>query len=266
MKRYDECAVTEAVLHTYEVRRVSGNMQYSVATLHGMEDHWQVWQSLANHVDARLGLFALDLPWSGQHGQLWGLQHSARDWVKLGLGLVKTDVSVLLAHSFGANAVLDYLSTYGTSSVKAVVLISPFYKHKHEDFDWPLMIHYIDRFQQLLEEGLKVRYKKNWYAPEVVSGMAEKVRNRIGPYGWLEFFTLFSRTPELNLQSIHIPCLVLGGEHDFAAFPADCEALARALPYGRVEILEGCGHFSMLERPAAVFFRVNDFLQEALAL
>jgi pimeloyl-ACP methyl ester carboxylesterase len=82
--------------------------------------------------------------------------------------------------------------------------------------------------------------------------MSEKVRDRIGAYGWLRFFELFSRTPLLDLAALTMPCVVAGGEHDNASFPADCRALAAALPNARAEILPGHGHHLMLEAPERV--------------
>ena len=54
-----------------------------------------------------------------------------------------------------------------------------------------------------------------------------------------------------RLQALDIPTLVLHGEHDFVPVPLAAR-IARAMPRGRLVVLEDCGHFSYLESPDAV--------------
>ncbi|MEK8171056.1 hypothetical protein NKH77_20470 [Streptomyces sp. M19] len=50
--------------------------------------------------------------------------------------------------------------------------------------------------------------------------MALKIRDRIGPYGFQRFFGTYLATPRLRLDRLRMPCLVLGGAEDRAAFPS----------------------------------------------
>ena len=140
----------------------------------------------------------------------------------------------------------------GSFGIRAVVLVSPFYRARAEEFDWDTISYYLNDFHLFLAGGIAARRRSRPLDPELLTGMSEKVRDRIGPYGWLRFFELFSRTPLLDLDALRVPCVVAGGEHDNASFPADCRALAAALPDARVEILPGCGHHLMLEAPERV--------------
>ena len=92
--------------------------------------------------------------------------------------------------------------------------------------------------------------------------MALRVQDRIGPYGWVRFFETYLRTPQLRLDRIVVPCLIISGAQDIAASPADARALASALPFARarVHIIQDCGHFPMTERAEAFGALVNDFL------
>jgi pimeloyl-ACP methyl ester carboxylesterase len=61
------------------------------------------------------------------------------------------------------------------------------------------------------------------------------------------------------LRALEIPALVLHGEHDFIPLAAAAH-IAGALPYARLVVLEGCGHFPFLEAPELVHEHVAGFL------
>jgi pimeloyl-ACP methyl ester carboxylesterase len=95
--------------------------------------------------------------------------------------------------------------------------------------------------------------------------MALRVRDRVGPYGWVRFFETYLRTPQL--RTARMPrCLVVAGERDVAAFPSDAVALAAVLPDSRIHVLAGCGHFAMVERPTELAALIDHFVEEVPAL
>jgi 3-oxoadipate enol-lactonase len=61
-------------------------------------------------------------------------------------------------------------------------------------------------------------------------------------------------------QSIRMPTLVLAGELDLAATPAQGRALADAIPHARFELLSGAGHLMCVERPLAFARALTEFL------
>jgi pimeloyl-ACP methyl ester carboxylesterase len=93
--------------------------------------------------------------------------------------------------------------------------------------------------------------------------MTLRIRDRVGPYGWVRFFETYLRTPRLRTERLRAPCLVVSGERDFVRFPADAQALAAALPDSRLHVLADCGHFPMVEQPAELATLVAAFLAEA---
>jgi pimeloyl-ACP methyl ester carboxylesterase len=68
-----------------------------------------------------------------------------------------------------------------------------------------------------------------------------------------------------HLGDIDVPALVIGGTNDRLTVFKASEALARDLPLGRLELLHGCGHMSMLERHRDFNRLVQDFLDETLS-
>jgi 3-oxoadipate enol-lactonase len=64
---------------------------------------------------------------------------------------------------------------------------------------------------------------------------------------------------------IRVPTLVMCGREDRAAPPEKSENLARTIPGARLVILEGVGHMSTLEDPAAVNEHLVPFARSVLA-
>ncbi len=232
--------------------------------VHGMEEGWHVWREVARRVSG-LRSFFLDLPWSGSMGSQWALDRTpVRDWIQRGLGAMPVTPRVLVAHSFGAMAVLDYLDSHGPSGVGAVVLISPFHVPAGQQLDWPAFRHYTDNFQDFLRGAVRIRQNRARVDPEVTAAVAAIVHERIGPTGSLEFMYLLSKSPCWRLEALDLPFLVLGGAQDASALPRDCETLAARLPRSELHVLPDCGHFSMIERADAVAELLLDFLGRSL--
>jgi pimeloyl-ACP methyl ester carboxylesterase len=64
------------------------------------------------------------------------------------------------------------------------------------------------------------------------------------------------------VQHIRVPALVLVGERDRVTPLASADALATELPEGRLEIVEGAGHFPMMEASEEFNRRLDAFAQD----
>ncbi len=67
------------------------------------------------------------------------------------------------------------------------------------------------------------------------------------------------------IEHIPVPALVIVGEQDRMTPPSSSVALAGELPRGRLEIVEGAGHFPMMERHEDFNRRLGSFAGEVLA-
>ncbi|MFD1540320.1 alpha/beta fold hydrolase [Nonomuraea guangzhouensis] len=67
-----------------------------------------------------------------------------------------------------------------------------------------------------------------------------------------------------TLAALKVPLLVVVGEEDELATVADAEAMARAVPDGRLEIIPKAGHLSAVEQPEAFNAAVAEFLNSEL--
>jgi len=65
---------------------------------------------------------------------------------------------------------------------------------------------------------------------------------------------------------VHVPTLVVVGEHDRVTPPAAAVDLAAALPQGRLAVIAGAGHIPMLERPLDLDRAIRPFVRESLGI
>lgn len=61
------------------------------------------------------------------------------------------------------------------------------------------------------------------------------------------------------LAEVAVPVLVVAGEHDALMPMAECEAMAKAAPHGRLAVVDGTAHMSPMERPDAWAEAVGEF-------
>jgi len=105
-----------------------------------------------------------------------------------------------------------------------------------------------DQLEQL------VRRRRLHFTPESIV-QARAIENRLYAQTWSsEGYDLPAR-----LRSLKVPTLVVHGDLDF--IPLECaDHVARAISGSRLVVLDGCGHFAHVERPAEVHGAITKFL------
>lgn len=102
-----------------------------------------------------------------------------------------------------------------------------------------------------------------WYLPHSEAGVAREVMSGViyrqdgsnGGSGALAGWDVTTRLPEIDA-----PALVLTGADDFMFPPDGARRLAEALPRGRADVLERCGHLPFVERPDETLQILRDFV------
>ncbi|MGW5127626.1 alpha/beta fold hydrolase [Streptomyces sp. NPDC004069] len=256
---------TGAAACTVHRKRATGGTR--ALLLHGLANSSSVWDELAGHEAGGLDLWAAELPWGGGGSPDWAYGQDASRAVADALGQVPGGTGVVVAHSFSTVLLLDLLSEelarggdpFARLGIEGLVLVSPFYRRDPESFEYGVVGDMLENFRRTMEEGIRVVAGPR-LDPSLRRDMAQRVCERVGPYGYLSFFRSYLHTPWLRTDLITVPCLVIGGEDDFTAVPAESTALAAALPDARCRFIPGAGHFPMVERADAFSAALGEFL------
>ncbi|MFB7615202.1 alpha/beta fold hydrolase [Kitasatospora sp. NPDC056181] len=233
-----------------------------VAMLHGLEDDWQSWKPVTDGLGDRFRCYAIDLPWRAGGDYGWRAGGTAGQWVERALEIVPEPVSVVVAHSMGANAVLHWLTSGAARRLDAVVLLSPFYRLTSVPVDWRMFDRSLADFRAVMKAGLRARLGERAarIGPELVDLMAEKALDRIGPEGFLALFDQFISSSGLDLAANTVPTLVVGGTADAGLSGPRAEALGLAMPSAEIRLEDGLTHFCHIEQPHRVAELVAEFL------
>lgn len=246
-------------------RRPAGAARsWRVLALHGLAGSSSMWEAWAQRLPAYYDLWTADLPWGGAPGTAWAQDPDVGRWVARAIAGVGAPVDVVVAHSFAANALLALRDSGRLAAPPATVLVSPFYRGHVEAFDWAAISYYLNGFDRILEEGIVAQGGQRLRAG-LGHDMALRVRDRIGPYGWVRFFETYLGTPSLDTASLAGPTLLVAGGADIAVPTSDAFALSEALPECRLEVVPESGHFPMLECADRFTALVDDFLSTVLA-
>ena len=236
--------------------------------LHGIGSNARSWaEQLAGLGDVRRVL-AWDAPGYGDSTPVAPPRPTAADYAERlarfldGLGL---DRIVLLGHSLGALVAGSFTATR-PERVERLILANPALGHR-TDPAAPLPPPAQGRLDDLAALGPAGFAAKR--APRLLSAMAtpaEIARARdtmaeIRPDGYRQAVAMLAQGDlRADAGAVAVPTLVLSGAEDSVTPPAGSRALTAATPNARYLEIEGAGHLSYLERPAAFNAAVREFL------
>lgn len=240
-----------------------GSVPVRVLLLYGLAGSTSVWRSYEELALDGVEIWDGVLPWGAEGDPGWSVHDDPAEHMERVLDAVPGGADAVIVHSFTAGPALEVLArrTAGRGP-RAAVVVAPFHRRSPGDFTWDDALYYLSGFHRILEEGLRIGAGDR-LTPALRADMAMRVRDRIGPYGWQQFFGAYLRSPDLDVAALRLPVLVVAGTEDFAAPPDDARTLAGALPDGRFELFEECGHFAMAEQPRRFADAVHALLSEA---
>ena len=243
--------------------------------LHGLGNSATAWDGFVAAHRGGGEIWSADLPWRGDGRAAWCYHHDPVDWLAEAIEGTPAPVDVLVAHSFSANTLLQWLDAeFGRGTdplaghsrrapLRGLVLVSPFFRDSPEDFDWASLTGSVEGFHRLVADGIEVHLRATTgrRLPGALGQDLARARcERVGPYTWSRFFSAYLSTPWLRTRLITVPCLVVAGERDTASTPAEAAALAARLPDATLRVLPGCGHFPMVEQPGLFADAVDEFV------
>jgi pimeloyl-ACP methyl ester carboxylesterase/acyl-CoA thioesterase FadM len=235
----------------------------AMVLIHGLEDDWRTWGLFAERMSGHFGCYALDLPWrtGGDHG--WRQNATATQWVEAALSLIPEPITVITAHSLGANLVLQWLATGARPEAAALVLVSPFYLPSSRAVSWRTFERAVADFRTMMGEGLRVRLgaRAQSLDPEILDLMTVKVLDRIGPRGFFAGFEEYLSASGLALGDVRTPALLIAGDQDPGLTGGAAEALAADMPAVELAVRPEFTHFCHVEQSAETAELVLSFLE-----
>ncbi len=247
--------------------RANAEAKYHLVLVHGIGDTSDVWQNVCHLLPACFKSYQeLNLPWSMAVGDPISYRPTPEEVLYEAWQQLPSGPKIVLAHSFGANAILAMIQQQPLVDVAAMVMVSVYSKPCYNDFTWPLFVDYVNEFEKFIVSSIAVRQGANSLSSASKELILQKVKNSYSPSSWLEFYMIFSQTPGLNLSSLTMPMLILSGAEDFSIEQKDIRQFASRLQDAEFYCMEQCGHFSMLEQPKYTAQLISKFLTKRTIL
>ncbi len=237
-----------------------------VLLLHGFTSSKENWLLMLPFLMQRYRLYVLDLPAWGEsqfiHGLSYTLDRQAErvaEWARRSIGAP--------AHVVGSSmggAIAGLMAARHASLVASLTLMNAAGMHGERS----------SPFEQGLAEGRNGLLAGR--LSEVIALLESTMeRNRsslalaLAPmmYGQftsrrtlnLHLFAHMIETPQVQLEGIQVPTLVLWGEQDRILDASSAAAFKAAIPHAVVKILSGVGHLPMVEVPGVTARRLRHF-------
>lgn len=233
----------------------------AVAAVHGLEGTWASWAALADALGEEWDVHALDLPWRANNRYRWLGQADPATWLRSIFQSLSVVPDVVVAHSFGASAVLELLSQW-MISVRAVVLVAPLYR----PHDFVEEAGYLDeataRFRAVMRQGLVTQLggRVEHLPGGVLDAMVHTLLKRAGPGAVQATIGMLQRMRVVELGQVGIPVLILHSPDDPVAPPEQVRELVARLPAVRLHQSTDFSHFCLVDRPRALAGAIRDFL------
>ena len=260
-------SVNGSPVFAYTGSRAFDSTLESVVFVHGAGNDHSVW-ALQSRYFAHHGrnVLAVDLPGHGRSGgaPLASVADIA-DWIIALLNEAGIDRAALVGHSLGSLSVLDAAARYAPR-VSRIALLAP-------SVPMPVAAALLDAAKQ--DDHVAFELITGWsFSPSHLlgggnrlpgvwmTGSAMRLMERSRP-GALHTDLLACHRYERGLQMaarLACPSLLVLGQRDLMAPPANAKALIDALERPRVTMLANCGHSLMSEAPDEVLDALREFL------
>lgn len=226
--------------------------------IHGMLEDEHSWKQLEQAMDCALSVRP-HFPWSAKFGADWAIERGGAEWIGAFADRRAHMPRIIVCHSYGCNAMLEYLLRDGQPQPEILVLVSPFYQAARADVSWDVLTGLIGGLERLIGESIAAQDARKRYTGDLLADMVRRVRDRLGVYGWAEFLRLFLRSPDLPLHKLHSRTLVVSGAGDYYSRHERNRELAAAIPGARHLHFEDGGHFVQQTHSQALARAISDF-------
>ena len=235
----------------------SGTERPAVVFLHGWRSSKEVWQGIIGKLgQTGRTIYRLDLPGFGnspapQRG------FTISDYAALVAGFIKKqnlNKVVLIGHSFGGRIGIKLAATAPDVVEKLVLADSAGFAMKSA---------------KKSGYGLAAKLVKPFFKPSFMQGLRKRIYKLIGAEDYLAtpalqktFVNAVSEDLSEDMKKIVSPTLIVFGEKDMDT-PKEFGSRMRGLILNsRLEVLEGAGHFSFLDKPDEFARFLTEFVSQ----
>ncbi|MCW8812810.1 MAG: alpha/beta hydrolase [Chlorobium sp.] len=205
------------------------------------------WAGQIDYFSKNYKVIAIDLAGHGESGLGrvdWTIENYAKD-VKAVIDNEKLDKIILIGHSMGGPVVLAAAQLLG-NKVKALITIDTF-----QDIEQKYTQEELDKFYKAFEKDFVTTTKEfvKGMFPEnadstLITEIAEDMSSAPPNVALASFRSLFKFNEAANFDKINIPVRFINSNK----FPTNIEAAKRHIKDFDLKIIEGVGHFPMLEK------------------
>lgn len=230
----------------------------AVLCLHHSGGNGGNFEPLFGALEAHHRLLACDFPGHDRSGGLDSLGSVDRIAAFVGALCAKLGLpaSVLLGHELGAAVALER-ALDAPDAVRGLVLCSGAARFAFDDAT-------LERARLVTEGKARREFDPTVFSkatkPDILRSAFMDTLKTDPRVSYPNLLALRDWRGGERLGEIATPALVCVGADDTATRREDAEALAAALPQGRLEVVPGAGHMLPLEQPAALATAVGSFL------
>jgi pimeloyl-ACP methyl ester carboxylesterase len=246
-----------------------------VVLLHGFGGSSHAWRLLMPTLAKRYRVIAPDLNgfgWTQRPREVGAYTYAGQAETVLGaLRALGVERFHLVGHSYGGGLAL-WLAARHPARVRSLVLVSsvlPDYSQQQRQawarfrgLNW-LLVHFFVLSRAAVRRTLEYCiHDRELVTPELVDAYRERLLVEgveDAYYGLMAPLDL--PMPDVALDEVQAPTLVLWGREDKVIPLARAETYVPQIPGAELVVLDGCGHLAMEERPQQVLVRMLPFLE-----
>ncbi|MGG5288678.1 alpha/beta fold hydrolase [Pseudomonas shirazensis] len=237
----------------------------AVLCIHGLGGSSNVWSPLLPALEGRQ-VIRFDLPGSGRSAL--GKSPLSIDVFVEAVEVVLNNLDVekvdILAHSMGTIVAAHFAAKH-PEKVASLALFGPLLappdagrdgiraraKHAAEG------VHAIQEIADAIVQGATSRETK-LEQPAVTAFVREFIMRQT-PEGYSQSCAALAEAQPADVTKLNMPVLLVTGDQDGVAPPANVKAYGERLENAHVVVFEGCGHWTPLEKPQDCIKELNNF-------
>jgi 2-hydroxy-6-oxonona-2,4-dienedioate hydrolase len=228
----------------------SSGSQLPIVLVHGLSVSSLYMVPVARELARSASVYALDLPGfgksekpQGRSANLWQLTEMLREWMdRLGL-----EQAAMVGNSLGCQIIIDFALKYPQRITHAVLTGPTMDPRARSDL-------------RQIERGLR---NVLFYEPAALIPILARTYLRAGLRRTFQTLHYALQDPvEEKLPLVHVPALVVRGEHDIIVPTAWAKEAASLLPDARFTVIPGGAHAVVFDRPAVLAALITDFVRQ----